>query len=157
VAVDLPGGQTLFALLPDTSGDPDYAAWVADWALKRDLKPGGENTDYRAGRFAELYPTQPKTESPLRQTSRPMLVRFRDLADPKSIERVDANDLAASFGAGFRLKRITIEKTRDRFTNGIKKRLIWLAKYRETMLDGSSINTSNDLSNSLTPGDFVKG
>jgi hypothetical protein len=35
----------------------------------------------------------------------PLLVRFRDMNDPKTLERVDPNDLAASFGPGVYLKR----------------------------------------------------
>jgi hypothetical protein len=126
VAVDLPDGQTLFALLADRGGNQNYAAWIAGWALKAALKPGGANADYEAGRFAELYPTQPRTASPIGQTSVPMLVRFRDPADPKSIERIDPDELSASFGAGVRLKRITVEITRDRVTSGIALRLPWV-------------------------------
>jgi hypothetical protein len=157
VAVDLPGGQTLFALLSDSSGDPDHGAWVADWALKRDLKPGGANNGYRAGRFAELYPTQPKTESPLRQTSGPMLVRFRDLADPTLVEPVDPENLAASFGPGVRLKRITVETTRDPVTKEIGKRLGWLGKFPEPSLNPNHGPKDFSISATLHHGDFHRG
>ena len=56
----------------------------------------------------------------------PMLVRFGDLADPKSVARVDPNDLAASFGPGVKLLRAAIEITDDPVTTGIEKRLGWL-------------------------------
>ena len=51
----------------------------------------------------------------------PMLVRFRDIDDPKSVEEVDPEDLAKSFGPGVKLARVTIEMTRDPVTKGIKK------------------------------------
>ena len=136
VMVDLPGGQTLYALLCDTGGDPDYAAWIADWALKRELKPGGANIGYDAGNFAELWPTQPKTESPIEQTRGPMLARFRDPADPNSIQRVMASDLAKSFGPGVKLTRITVETTTSEVTQLIGEQLKWLGQYRNQMLNG---------------------
>lgn len=157
VSVDLPGGTVLFALLCDTSGDPDYAAWVADWALKRELEPGGANTDYDAGDFAELWPTQPRTESPLWQTRGPMLVRFGDMSDPASVARVEPDDLAASFGPGIALKRITVETTRDGVTEQIGERLEWLGDYRDTMLNGKVLNDGSSLANCLTPGSFKWG
>ena len=56
----------------------------------------------------------------------PLLVRFRDLNDPKTVERVDPRDLATSFGLGVRLKRATIEVAHGPLTTGIEKRLPWL-------------------------------
>lgn len=56
----------------------------------------------------------------------PMMVRFADLADPKSVEKVDSDDLAKSFGAGVKLRRITVERTDDRVTKEIKNKLQWL-------------------------------
>ncbi len=123
VAVDLPGGQSLFALLSGHDGFGDYSAWIADWALKRPLSTNGANAGYEAGRFAEIYPTRPKTKSPIGTTSTPLLVRFKNIADPKSVERVDPAALDAAFGAGVTLKRITVEVTDDPVTLGIEKRL----------------------------------
>jgi hypothetical protein len=56
-----------------------------------------------------------------------MLVRFRDLHDPASVERVDPSDLAASFGAGVKLERMSIEITDAPVTKGIEAVLPWLA------------------------------
>ncbi len=52
-----------------------------------------------------------------------MLVRFRNIRDPSSVETVDPDNLAKSFGAGVRLKRITVQITDDPVTSGIDKRL----------------------------------
>ena len=57
----------------------------------------------------------------------PLLVRFRDLNDPATVERVDPFDLAASFGPGVKLQRATIEITNDPVTTGIEQKLPWLA------------------------------
>ena len=51
----------------------------------------------------------------------PMLVTFRDINDPKTVERVDPNNLAEAFGQGVRLARASIEITNDPVTTGIEK------------------------------------
>jgi hypothetical protein len=123
VMVDIGPGKTLFALLTGANGDGDYAAGVFDFALKAEMEPGGANTGYIAGKYAELYPTAPRTKSPIQFGALPMLVTFSDINDPKSVEQVDPADLAASFGVGVRLKRIVIEKTDEDVTTGTQKRL----------------------------------
>ena len=51
----------------------------------------------------------------------------------QAVQRVDPANLAASFGPGIRLKRITVEVTDDDVTTGIEKRLQWLPKHRGTL------------------------
>jgi hypothetical protein len=64
-----------------------------------------------------------------------MFVKFRDLNDPTSVEVVDPNDLAASFGPGVKLVEATIAVTPDAVTDGIDSRLPWLkAGYSEKHL-----------------------
>lgn len=46
-----------------------------------------------------------------RRSAYPMLVNFGDLADPASVEEVDPDNLAANFGEGVALRRITVEMT----------------------------------------------
>jgi hypothetical protein len=72
-------------------------------------------------------------------TSLPLLVRFRDLDDPKTVERVDPLDLGKSFGTGVKLQRATLEIvpagtwplndygiTGEQITTGISERLKWI-------------------------------
>jgi hypothetical protein len=56
----------------------------------------------------------------------PMLVRFRDINDPLTIEPVNPNDLAASFGPGVKLRSATIAITDEPVTVGIEEKLGWL-------------------------------
>ncbi len=58
----------------------------------------------------------------------PRLVRFRDLADPFSVETVDPHDLAATFGPGVRLVGATMTITEGKATRGIEKILSWVTK-----------------------------
>ena len=48
----------------------------------------------------------------------PVLVTFGDLNDPTSIKQVDPNDLAASFGPGYALKKVQLEITSEPVTQG---------------------------------------
>ncbi len=65
----------------------------------------------------------------------PILVRFKDEADPRTVEAVDPANLAATFGAGVSLKRVIIETTKEFVTTGIQNRLTWLGPYPEPSLD----------------------
>ena len=85
-----------------------------------------------------------------------MLLRFGDLADPKSVARVDPNDLAASFGPGVKLVRATIEITDDPVTTGIEKRLGWVASLNGSI--GKDMNLPyRDLLNVINDGFFKQG
>ena len=79
---------------------------------------------------------------------------FRDIRDPKSVERVDPAALDKSFGAGVTLRRITVAVTNDPVTTGIEKRLGWLPEYWDRMLDGRKINNSTALANNLASDSF---
>jgi hypothetical protein len=137
VAVDLPNGMTLFALLRSESGDVDAPA---DWPVTsfRDILSedadfvddvrqlsglgGSENVDPRPlPRTEHILPNGGQNIPAL-----PLLVIFKDINDPKSVTRVAQDDLAASFGAGYRLKAITVKISQGPVTTGIEKKLAWL-------------------------------
>lgn len=127
VAVDLPGGKTLFALLR-SDNDLDWASRVYillapqenkgfEDALNDVLELTGERT------LPRMWPPVALLEE---RSAYPMLVTFGDLADPTSVAEVDPDNLAATFGEGVKLKRITVELTDDPVTTGIEERLGWL-------------------------------
>lgn len=146
VAIDLPGNQTLFALLRSEE-DGDFGGWGV-WWLFRQQQPA---------RSIELWPKVPVTGKPIVADPVPMLVRFRDIADPKTVEQVDPDDLAKSFGPGVRLRRITVQLTDEPVTKGIEKRLGWLGKYPEPSLDPSHSPTDFSPSATIHHGDFRRG
>jgi hypothetical protein len=130
VAVDLPGGQTLFALLcdpalPQSVLDPD---WKNDWVASAQVISRGDTPR------GPLSMTLGKPKPVNMKSGYPMLVRFRDIKDPKTVQEVDPANLAASFGAGVRLKGITVEVTDENATTGIGKRLGWLRTLTTTLI-----------------------
>ncbi|MCG7495092.1 toxin-activating lysine-acyltransferase [Thalassobius sp. Cn5-15] len=59
-------------------------------------------------------------------------VGFEDYSDPKSVFVVDPADLAASYGEGYALTRLTLQITDDPLTQGeVEKVLGWLRGYEE--------------------------
>lgn len=132
-SVDLPGGQTLFALLrsddsvdwaknameqvtpppPNDGSPPDQAVARLYAAVKANT---GLNVLKR-----HLPPLFARSDPP--RSGYPMLVRFGDIKDPKTVAKVDPDDLAGSFGPGFALRRMTVQLTDDPVTSGIEKRL----------------------------------
>ncbi|MEN9924232.1 MAG: hypothetical protein RL268_358 [Pseudomonadota bacterium] len=116
-------GQVLFALLTGGGGDFDYGARIYGRALQTAPYPGDPDAKFAQASAAELYPTSPATYGRKNTDPLPMLVRFADLRDPKTVERVDPKDLAKSFGPGVQLTRITIAMTDEAVTVGIEERL----------------------------------
>jgi hypothetical protein len=131
VAVDLPGGKVLFALLskPNSAeGASEYAhdalitkRWSGKDEYLADLNAmlRRRDTAVLPRHIPPAYPSAPPA------TSYPMLVTFGNIADPKTVAVVDPDNLAASFGRGVKLRRITVQMTDAAVTVGIEKRLGW--------------------------------
>lgn len=83
----------------------------------------------------------------------PRFVYFKDLKDPQSVQAIDRNDLAATFGDGVRLQKIEIEITDKPVSITIDGILPWLNNIKAN-LDGTTITRSGNLSNTLHVGDF---
>ncbi len=127
VAVDVAPGKTLFALLksPDAKwGDTIlYQAELIANAVREGAVDGPTIT-----LLPQLYP---------------LLVTFRDIRDPMSVERVDAQALEKSFGPGVKLKRISVEISDMSVTTTIEKRLGWLRRNADGGLDPTMGVTAN--------------
>ncbi|HEX8624051.1 MAG TPA: hypothetical protein VF782_03120 [Allosphingosinicella sp.] len=130
VAVDLPGGQTLFVLM-DTDGHETIRAAVGQGA-HGDVKTLLD----RAAADREVYVYPPAAALRSLNLSYPRLVRFRDLADPKTAEFVQPDDLASTFGPGVSLKRIALQIVDEPISNEIPKRLPWRTGFPKGKLNG---------------------
>jgi hypothetical protein len=166
--VDLGPRGLLFALLakraPNGSvgSSGDYAHYLPLEVFKRTGALKYSSHGQRGAMMAQLS-TMRGAKAELTREEIPFLVRFRDINDPKTVEAVNPNDLAKSFGEGVRLKRATIEMTGDPVTTGIEKRLpAWFVEIRgkKASLDGdTSIARRIDgpLSNKIGSGLFERG
>lgn len=138
VTVDLPGGRKLFALLR-SEDDVDWAETVMQTAAPR---VAGESYEEQFDNVClikspvVLPPRWPPVAGGLQMAGYPILVTFADLRHPSSIKRVEPSDLPAIFGAGFHLKRITVQITDDKITTGIKEQLTW---FRDLARTGGSM------------------
>lgn len=162
-AVDLPGGKTLFALLR-SDNDPDWASRVYVLLAPQENKPFEDALDDVLEIKGErtLPRTWPADLWIPERSAYPMLVTFGDPADPTSVAKVDPDDLAASFGEGVSLKRITVELTDDAVTAGIEERLGWLPDVRGALVhlplsEYPPTGTPLPLYNTLTEMNFKSG
>ena len=105
IAVDLPRGETLFVLLRSPASE-DWAGFASNQVGGGEVRP-----------VPRIDPHVPGMDN------YPYFVRFRDISDPGTIEQVDPDDLATSFGEGYRLKALTFQRTSEPVTEGIKHRL----------------------------------
>lgn len=111
VAVELPDGRTIFALLRSPSFE-DAAFGYAEIAYAARL-PNPHRSDWltrnralRELRGAALLPRQ----------AYPMIVRFRDVRDPRTAEILDPSQL----GQGTHVRRIAVEITSEPVTRSIE-------------------------------------
>lgn len=173
VAVDLIGRGLLFILLsdPDSKSSPQSLVYRMYPFKHSNGNPGGETTPEGIAFYSSLFSTGEggKREVPI--DALPMMVRFRDINDPKTVELVDPNDLVKRFGEGVRFKSATIEMvdpgfwpltmfgiTGELVTSQIEQRLSWLGEYFDRKLDGSryrDMQKTNDIANSLSSGNFT--
>jgi hypothetical protein len=86
----------------------------------------------------------------------PMLVRFADINDPKSVDRIDPEHLDASFGLGVKLARATAQLTDEPVTIGIENRLSWF-RTQAGHLGGQLIEDHIRPERNVTLGAFVEG
>lgn len=117
--VELPGGQTLFALIPDSELvqsvlDP---SWSNDWVASARRIISGRTT----GQPLTMWVAN--GSSPARPAGYPKLVHFTDRADARSVAVIAPDNLAVAFGPGFRLRRIAVQLTKDPISHGISAQL----------------------------------
>jgi hypothetical protein len=128
-AVDLGGGQFLFALLAYEHSQEPHSTGMIPLKLLRQKLPGQSDDDYWApDTFNRVQAARGRGPIVLPQKLYPRFLRFRDIKDPTTAELVDPDNLAKSFGPGIRLVRVTIEITDEPVTRGIRKVLPWLSR-----------------------------
>lgn len=112
--VDLGKGRYLFATIDEETKERFYRS---DRNRFKGLRRG--EWLYEIPKQKDVLTVPPKRY--------PMLVTFSDVNNPASVKLVDPNDLAATFGAGYALKSITLEITDEPVTTGkVESVLGWL-------------------------------
>ncbi|NGM45754.1 hypothetical protein G5B31_09410 [Rhodobacter sp. SGA-6-6] len=110
VVVEVAPGRYLFALL---NGMP--TPFPVFFPGEAPVEMAGRLEDLRESREVppDLYP---------------LLVTFDDVADPKTVRRVEPSDLVASFGPGVALTSVTLEITDEAVTEGrVEEVLGWIS------------------------------
>jgi hypothetical protein len=114
VVVDTPSGP-IFVLLTLPNSDQTYIQAVT-FALAPNLREGGWEPFWKAmGRLGGWFGS---AKADLPREDWPLMVRFRNLNDPKTVEKVDPDAIG--------VKRILLETTRDDVSAGIETRMPWL-------------------------------
>ena len=109
--VDLGNGRYLFVLIGNDTAQLREAHRAAYDAARKG------NDNWVPYWMAALK--QQTTPRPVPPKFYPLLVTFGDVSDPASVMRVDPADLAATFGAGYALREITLEVTDEPVTEGV--------------------------------------
>jgi hypothetical protein len=177
VAIDLPGGQTLFALLR-SDGDIDWPAHVYAWlvphASEQQIKARAPDGQWSSELDFDLWMEQIIASRGPRAVARtwkmwgkdvsnwPTLVRFRDIRDPATVEQVDPDNLKASFGKGYAVRNIIAERTEEEVGGQTSTRLsehffqAWAAQNEATLNNGVLDNPYfQKIEGKLSRNDFI--
>ena len=170
VVVDLGERGILFALLNGYRYGPDHAKTILF-----DVFPSGQGGNSAEG--IKYYSNLRDAKAVLEAPDYPVLVMFRNINDPKSVEpvmrirggsgyvrreeyKIKEDCFEELFGKGVRLKEITIEMTDEPVTWVVKNKLSWIDDYYESQFDGQRFNTIRSeypFANSLSSGAFSTG
>lgn len=118
VVVDLGARGLLFALLDAGEPRPNLLGMGRQVFERTGALKARETPEERESKLERL-----RASAELKRDEIPVLVLFRDIEKPTTVEEVDPDDLAKSFGAGTKLTRVTIETTTDPVTTGVEKTL----------------------------------
>ena len=140
IPLDLGDRGTAFVLLKrgkDLNSAPDSIVLHTFPDYFKYLKPGGM--------IPAVQGLSGKVNLPI--TRLPMIVRFTDINDPKSVEQVDPEHMDKTFGAGVKITHASLEITKDPITTGIVKRFPpW---FEELRLKNSSLDGDTSLARSV--------
>jgi hypothetical protein len=111
LVIDMPDGRPIFVLMKT---EDSLITDLAQMSMKT-LDPAFQNDIVESAGRLGSWSTH---SGEVARQYYPLMVRFGDLSDPKSVEKVDP--------AVIGVKRIMLETTSDDVTTGIEKRLGWL-------------------------------
>ncbi|MGP0591296.1 hypothetical protein ACTRXD_01990 [Nitrospira sp. T9] len=148
--LEVPGHGVLFGLI-SFAGNSSYAADLATQVI----------TDWkgwaRGPQEFSLAKTAEGQTLTIPHDRYPLLVTFSDITDPKTVQQVDSTNLAATFGPGVSLKRITLEITDEPMTEGkIEQVLGWLGPHPEPTLGHSKDIFNPIFAATVHHGDFIR-
>lgn len=164
VVVDL-GKNTLFVPLVSSSRDSGWASIVMFLVTPASLPPAGSDPFRR--RFDEMLKYRGKIDllqsDPLEMNKSlrsiyPLMVYFKNINDPSSVEEFDRNNFSEVFGNGYRLKKITVQITDEPVTFGkVRNHLRWIDTFGRGYFDPKQSNVNGKISGSLGVGYFIVG
>lgn len=140
VAVSLPNGRVLFALLRSNSdGDPaGYHTRLMQSAACREGRPSDQPDPSLCGgpdwKVFREWARKQKLAVELAPSQYPMFVTFGDLADPRSVRSANPPEFASVFGPGYALRGVSVQLTDDAVTIGIQKLLPWVTEHIGTLV-----------------------
>jgi hypothetical protein len=172
IPIDLPNGQTVFAVLhlrePNETAAPDAPGNLPELTFERRYLPGPAHSwpsEIGSDRMKALDYVRKqmrgkiKLDCDVQANSRsecPLLVRFRDVRDPRSVEAIDPANVAGALGPGYSLAGMYLQITDDPPTHQVGDRLPWERELGEAHLDGTRANSLDSLASSLSVESFKR-
>ena len=158
VAVELPTG-TLYALMKRhdyvENQRGNYVTGVMASYLNRVDYPGATKDLAWPDDVKQIIRLKPVFEQDIDHY--PLLVRFTDEKQPATVQKVDPANLAASFGPGVSLKRITVTYTSDRpDVHALDERLPWIPTTASLHITEGILRSQRPFASFIIGTDFEK-
>jgi hypothetical protein len=160
LAIDIGTGDVVFSLLREGSSRRSGPECIVPLAFRFPYGAIGVSDFRRLSALSGQVSLEP--------SQFPLLVRFGDVSDPMTVERVGPLDIGKELGAPSATVRATIEVvgasfwpfsliklSGDPITRGLDQRLKWLPALKGRFLNGSSISRGAPLG--LSSSDFSRG
>lgn len=140
VTIDLGKAGLLFGLINPPAGlRPGFQATQVDAVFNRLLPPAQVTADaLQSGAIVDDYFAFLHGARRLIRQDWPVLVRFRDPHDCRTVELVDPELMRLHYGDGARVLGATLEITDDPVTHTIQQTLPWLAGLKGALLPTQS-------------------
>jgi hypothetical protein len=144
LVLDLPNGPVFVTLRMPVAGDD--LGDRATFALLPETRRG--DIESYVGAVGKLGSWFAEHKAELPREDWPVMVRFGDINDPSTVERVEPGSMG--------IKRILLETTSDNVSVGIEKKLAWLREAWRRLDHRGSVDFSGNtsLAKQVTHGDF---
>lgn len=158
VVVEVTPGRYLFALLTG-AGTTEYMGSVAAASIA-----GREGRVIDGALLDEVRDKRDRAAAVIEvpEVQYPMFVTFGDITDPTTVQLVDPDDLAASFGPGVRLKSVTLEVTDEVVTEGVVDEVLppaffrtWASDNHEAFSEGRGAEYATSPQGKFTRTDYI--
>jgi len=155
VAIELPGGQTVYALMTTQKPDGTYTGGIGSYQVlvSEACKLKERRGDRNWAEYVRFVGSITGACEVPRAIS-PIMVAFADETDPTSVKRVLPDAQEKVLGPGVQYKGTSLNFTDDTVSTGIDKWLPWLSEYPSRLVESGPPSSEPPFAQTIKHGYF---